>query len=100
VSSLSASLVKFGGAAGHRSQLAIREYAVIFERGVEEVRSVVGLLAHEDHDLSPQSAIVARAGTLAQDISSHCEAVHRRRRNRTFRDGHHTRGCLRHLREH
>jgi hypothetical protein len=33
--------------------------------------------------------ILADAATLAQDISSHCEAVHRRQQNPTFCDGHH-----------
>src|SRR5262245_9648382 len=34
-------------------------------------------------------AIVVPAATLAQDISSHCEAVHHLHPNPTFRDGHH-----------
>src|SRR5262245_11192606 len=42
-------------------------------------------------------AIRRSAATLAQDISSHCELVHRRRPNPTFCDGHHSARAAGHL---
>jgi hypothetical protein len=73
-------------AAGHRIQLAIRERAVIFERGVIEVRGLVGFA----HDLSLMELDFSRVlgrDTLDAYTAGHCIQLAIRERAVIFERG-------------